>query len=269
MFGDSFRVPGTGAEVFLGPDGTGLVRTTAGRFLRLRSVPPELAYAGRLRTELRSREEADAERRWPSGRRRIAVVGGGAVVADLVEALREWGVAPVRFADAAALLAAPGAPAPTRTDGTAAWDLVLGYADSPAERAGWDQLDVLPEHGVAWVRAYREGEVCFVDPVGVTGDDPGSEQVRRRRLAASLLPREFDAWQRAAVAARETLPSTARCLLVSRVLTVILAWAQDSHAIRSYRTTLWKLVPATGTISEHPVLAYPQPAVAVDRGGRS
>ncbi|OQO94962.1 hypothetical protein B1813_02535 [Saccharomonospora piscinae] len=277
MVGDSAharaRVPGTGAEVLIDADGTGLVRTADGRFLRLRSVPPGLpdilrgtrdggddvaAYARRLREELLSREEAHAQARWPAARRRVVLLGRGTVVEDLAEALREWGVTPVRHADAAALLAACHVE-------SVPWDVVIGYADSPAERAGWDRLDDLPGRGTTWVRAYREGEVCFVDPVASRGEDPGSEQVRRRRLAASPVPREFEAWQNAA-AESGPLPWTARSLLVSRVLAVLLAWAHGPDTVRSYRTTLWKFVPATATISEHPILAYPPPAVAVQPG---
>jgi hypothetical protein len=56
-------------------------------------------------------------------------------------------------------------------------------------------------------------------------------------------------------------------LTTSRILTLALAWAQGSASLTEYRSTLWKLVPATGTISEHPVLAY-DPPPAIDREAR-
>jgi hypothetical protein len=48
-------------------------------------------------------------------------------------------------------------------------------------------------------------------------------------------------------------------LVTARVLTMSLAWAQDDEALPRLRTTLWKLVPALGRVTEHPVLAYPAP----------
>ena len=88
----------------------------------------------------------------------------------------------------------------------------------------------------------------------------------RRRLATSFVPREFDAWQRASAAAAPPCLA-ARTLTAGRILTVALAWAQGSSALEGYRGTLWKLVPATGAISEHPVLAY-DPPPAIDREAR-
>ncbi|GAB3213654.1 hypothetical protein ACQEU5_19585 [Marinactinospora thermotolerans] len=286
------RVPGTGAHVLVDGEDTGIVRTSSGRFLRLHSPPPGLpevlagasegdertsAYAEKLRTEMAAREDDDARRRWPRPRGRVGLVGTGPLVDALAEALAEWNVAVTRHADGAALLRAldgavgggrdaAEATDPDRRD-TGGWDLVIAYADSPAERVGWERLDALPGHGVAWLRAYREGENCFVDPICLTEDDPGAEQVYRRRLAASPTPREFDAWQRAA--GTTTAPSpAARTLLTGRVLTVALAWAQGTAALEGYRTTLWKLVPATGTISEHPVLAYDAPHPIDREAGR-
>ncbi|WP_017627594.1 hypothetical protein [Nocardiopsis chromatogenes] len=265
------RVPGTGADALIGPDGTGAVRTSSGRFLRLQNPAPGLigaltgtpdqgtggtgggesgAYAERLAAEMSAREADDAERRWPSARRDVALVGKGAPVDALADALNGWGLSATHVPDAAEL----------RADRP--WDLVIAYADSPRERAGWDTLDRLPERGTAWLRAHREGGVCFVDPIAVSADDPTAEQVRRRRLAASPVPGELDAWQRGAAAsphASDPLPSAACTLLTGRVLTVALAWAQQAEALEGYRGTLFKLVAATGALSEHPVLGYDAP----------
>ncbi|PDP87351.1 hypothetical protein CQJ94_12815 [Glycomyces fuscus] len=285
------RVPETGAHVIVDNGGTGVVRTSSGRFLRLVSPPPGLlevlggasngdgdaaAYAEALRARMSAREEEEAQQRWPGPRRGVALVGGGPLVDAVADALTGWGVAVSRHTDGGSLLAAmDGAADDRRGDtGTAGsrgggvrpWGLVVAYADSPAERLGWDRLDALPNRGVAWLRAYREGENCFVDPICLDGDDPGSEQVYRRRLAASFVPRELDAWRHAAAAAAPP-SAAAHVLMTGRLLTLALAWAQGSEALGSYRGTLWKLVPATGTISEHPVLAY-DPPPPVDRGAR-
>ncbi|MDA2811904.1 hypothetical protein O4J56_14770 [Nocardiopsis sp. RSe5-2] len=272
------RVPGTGADALVGHDGTGAVRTSSGRFLRLQNPAPGLvraltgapeedaggagegedggdtggaAYAHRLAAEMASREADDAERRWPAERRNVALIGHGAPVDALADALDGWGLSATRFPDAADLPADQG------------WDLVIGYADSPRERAGWDTLDTLPERGTAWLRAYREGTVCFVDPIAVSTDDPTAEQVRRRRLAASPVPGELDAWQRGAAAsprAPEPLSPAASTLLTGRMLTVALAWAQRSDTLEGYRSMLFMFVAATGALSEHPVLAYDAPS---------
>ncbi|WP_304454809.1 hypothetical protein [Nocardiopsis sp. YSL2] len=285
------RVPGTGAHVIVDSADTGVVRTSSGRFLRLVSPPPGLldvlggasagdgeaaSYAEALRATMSSHEEEDAQCRWPRPRREVALVGRNPLVDAVAEALADCGARLTRHTDGEALLAATdgaiggdrgdqGADGP-RAEGPWPWGLVVAYADSPAERVGWDRLDALPGQGVAWLRAYREGENCFVDPICLTGDDPGAEQVYRRRLAASFVPRELDTWRRAAVA--DTPPSpAARTLLTSRLLTMALAWAQESDTLEHHRGTLWKLVPATGTVSEHPVLSY-DPPPAIDRGAR-
>ncbi|MEV2277382.1 hypothetical protein AB0I72_17530 [Nocardiopsis sp. NPDC049922] len=284
-------VPGTGAHVIVDGGGTGVVRTSSGHILRLVSPPPGLldvlrgassghgeaaAFTEALRARLSARQEEDAQRRWPGPRREVALVGGGQLVDTVAEALTDWGAAVTRHTDAAALLAAmdgmadddreDGGTAGPRGEGAPPWGLVVAYADSPAERLGWDRLDALPSQGVAWLRAYREGENGFVDPICLNGDDPGAEQVYRRRLAASSVPHELDAWRRAAVADAPPSPA-AHMLLTSRLLTLALAWAQESDTLEGYRSTLWKLVPATGTVSEHPLLAYDPPS-AIDRGAR-
>ncbi|MFW5418733.1 hypothetical protein J0910_19145 [Nocardiopsis sp. CNT-189] len=273
------RVPGSGADALVERDGTGVVRTASGRFLRLQNPPPGLigalagapeagtpaggeaarAYAERLAAETAEREDGDAERRWPSARRNTALVGRGAVADALADALAGWGAAPARFPGGAELPAAGG---------EHPWDLVIAYADSPAERAGWDLLDTLPGRGTAWLRGYREGEVCFVDPVCVSPGDPAAEQVRRRRLAASPAPRGLDAWQRASAAPAGELPLPARTLLAARILTVALAWARQADTLDGYRGTLWRFAAATGEISEHPVLGYDAPPPLAERPDR-
>lgn len=272
------RVPGTGAHVLVDAQGTEVVRVSSGRFLRLQAPPSALldvlagipggdegsvAYAERLRSVVASREDEEAQRRWPGMRRGVAVVGEGPIVDSTAEALAGWGVAVTRHPDPQALF-------DMLAEHDQSWSLVIAYADSPAERVGWERLDTLPGRGLAWLRAYREGENCFVDPICVSEDDPGAEQVSRRRRAASQAPRELLSWQGAAgVAGRagtaEPMSPAESTLLLGRLLTVALAWAQDSGTLGAYRATLWKLVPATGTISEHTVLSYEEPP-AIDRG---
>ncbi|GAA1530839.1 MAG: hypothetical protein ACTMKZ_00665 [Brevibacterium aurantiacum] len=258
------EVPDTGASILLDHAGAGVARTASGRFLRLQSPPPRLVgtlagtdegttqsreHAADLSAELQAREAADAQIRWPARRRQVVLIGTGEVPDDVAAALQQWEVCVTRHRNADEFDAA-------RDQGS---DLVIAYAAVPADRDAWAGLDRLPKAGTAWLRAYREGEICFVDPVSVTEDDPTSEHVRRRRLAASLVPEELAAWQAAAPTSNAPLPVAARAWCVARILSVAAAWAQDTPEVERYRRTLWKLVPATGTKSEHPVIAYPTP----------
>ncbi len=258
------RLPGTGTDVLIDGDGTGAVRTASGRFLRLQSPPPGLfdaltggagdeassAYVDRLTRTMSARERDDAERRWPAHRRDVALVGGGPVTEALAEALAGLGADVTRHPGGAQDAADPGPGTPR---------LVVAFAETPAEREGWAALDRLPEHGAAWLRGYREGATCFVDPIALTAEDPTARQVHRRRLAASPVPRELAAWQRSATAAPAPLPAAARTLVVGRMLTAALAWAQETDELTRLRTTLWKYVSASGTATEHTVLGYPEP----------
>ncbi|GAB3474497.1 hypothetical protein [Nocardiopsis coralliicola] len=264
------RVPGTGAHALMTGADSGVVRSASGRFLQLHSPPPDLpealrgaavaseesaAYASRLRSAMAEREHGDAQRRWPAPRRRAAVVGAGPPADAVAETLSTWEVAVERHSDGAALLHAWD-----RAPGRAGPPLVIAYADTPDQRAGWDRIDRAAHGGTAWLRAYREGETCFVDPLTAAAQDPGAGQVLRRRLAASPAPEAMDTWRRAAAAA-PPLSGAAHLLLTARILTVALAWARDEDGLEAYRRTLWKLVPATGAITEHTVLAYDPPHI--------
>ncbi|MFD0802624.1 hypothetical protein ACFQZU_15035, partial [Streptomonospora algeriensis] len=70
---------------------------------------------------------------------------------------------------------------------------------------------------------------------------------------------ELAAWQRSASHAPPALPAAARILLLGRILTVALAWAQETDELARFRTTLWKYVSASATATEHTVLGYPEP----------
>ncbi|GAA4912692.1 hypothetical protein [Streptomonospora salina] len=276
------RIPGTGTDVLIDGDGTGSVRTPAGRFLRLQSPPSGLidtltgatggeeassAYADRLTEVMAARERGDAERRWPAGRRDVVLLGGGPVLDVLAEVLGELGAGITRnrggTADAAADGPAPSAAAPGSEAAIEAGPgrrrLVVAFAETPAERADWAAFGSLPEHGTAWLGGYREGDNCFVDPIRLSADDPTADQVQKRRLAASPVPRELAAWQRSATRAPPALPAAARTLLIGRMLTVALAWAQETDELTRFRTSLWKYVSASATATEHTVLGYPEP----------
>lgn len=270
-------LPGTDAQVLSAPDGAIVLRLSCGRFVRAQDPPPDLldavadeqpdtdetaAYVQTLRSAIASREAADAESRWPLARRAVTLAGAGTIIDGLADALRGCGADVRRFATAHQLLEDRD----RRRQGTGTDDsLVIAYADTPRERAGWERLDELPRSGCAWLRAYREGQLCFVDPLSVSDEDPSSAQVFRRRLAAAPTPDLFMAWHEAdAHAHAEPLTASAQALITARVLTVALAWAQEGEAMGGLRSTLWKFVPATGRISEHTVLGYDAPYLPED-----
>lgn len=251
-------VGGTGA-VIIDAAGTPVLRSAAGTFHHLISSPQSLVeqlrsgtdeswnYLERLRPQIREREVQAAESRWPASRRQVTVIGEGRIVDDLLAGLTALSVT---------ALAAPATTAPSAVD-LPSNALVIAVANSWDERMPWPELDELPAPGTAWLRAYREGEVCFVDPISVESADPGSEQVRRRRLAASPAP--MYATLRPTVPA-PPLDVVSQTLVAARLLTVALAWASNSRTLASYRRTLWKYIPATGSVSEHPVFGFPEPA---------
>lgn len=252
-----------GAHLITGADGRAVVRMRTGRFAVLGDKPvgledalswtsfteDERDYLARLTAELEARDSADDHARWPRDRRTIGVLGAGRILDELTGILSLWGVHVIRFdADA---------------DPPRAATLVLAYADSAAERSAWHRFDDLPGRGVAWLRAYREGECLLIDPLSLSRADATSEQVSRRRVAASLSPLEVDAWQRSTTAPTAPLDTATCALAVARLLQMLLSWAQSSEALPALRRTLWKFVPATGAVTEHTVLAYPEAPRAV------
>ncbi|MGO3326469.1 hypothetical protein [Gordonia sp. (in: high G+C Gram-positive bacteria)] len=258
-------VTGTGAVVFDDTDrGDIVLRTATGRFHHLVDPPAGVVahlagttaaepsrtasevddYIGRLRAEITYREQTDAQTRWPDDRRDVGVIGSGAVASDIAEALTQIGVRIQRHDRADAL-------------DPAAVALVVAVADGPTE---WGALDELPRRGVAWLRAYREGSVWFVDPIATSSDDPSARQVARRRLAASPVPRHVRAWRQRTRPDPPDLTVVERIRVADRILGVALAWAQDDPLLDVHRRTLWTYVSATGRTREHPVLSYPAPA---------
>ena len=257
-------LPDSGAHLVVGADGRPRIRLRTGRFALVDAPPAELfdglasgvadetsAYHRRLTREVKDREAADALRRWPEERRDVCVLGTGRLVDGLERALASWG-ARVTVADTAADV--PGDAA-----------LVVAYAEHAHDRRRWAEYDLLPQRGIAWLRVHREGESVLIDPIGLDASDPTSVHVARRRVAASSAPAATEAWQQAGPAAAAPLDDATTVLVLARLLHVILAWAQDAAAIARLRTTLWKLVPATGSVGEHTVLPFPAAPPRVTR----
>lgn len=258
-------VPATGAHVITVDDAAPLLRLRTGRLLAvdapprdlhdaLAAEPAEHDHSGdvpRLIREVQERERDDEERRWPRARRDVAVVGAGVLAEEIARVLADWGAVVTRTASAA------------EPHGDAA--LVVSIADGAEERRDRALLDDLPAAGVARLRVYREGECVFVDPLAADEHDATAAQVSRRRVAAGTAPAALTAWHEHGPASDQPLDAATVALVTSRVLTLAVAWAQDDDALPRLRTTLWKLVPALGRTTEHPVLAYPAPHGRADR----
>ncbi|MFJ3957078.1 hypothetical protein [Arthrobacter sp. NPDC090010] len=125
------------------------------------------------------------------------------------------------------------------------------------------RLDHLPRAGTAVLRCYREGEILYIDPLRLDATDPPAHQVLRRRLAASPAATELEAWlsrQDIEDDPLGDLPPAAVALFLARLLTTITAWQHGTAVLETLRRTLWRLDTATLLASEHPVLAYPEPA---------
>lgn len=230
-------------------NGRTTVRSGDGVFLR---VPPSTAgptadadllgtLAGRVNIELAVRREARI--RPCTGRESAGILAPGSWRQDLAAALGGHALTVFHSAD----------------DIPESAGLVLYIAAAPHER---DALDHLPAAGTAVLRCYREGELIFVDPLAVEPQDPTGAQVRRRRLAASPAASELRAWLESAAAAAGPagIPAAAMTILAARLLTTIAAWQRDAPALLTLRRTLWRLDTATLLASEHPVLAFPEPA---------
>ena len=263
------HLPGAAGHLVVVADEGLTVRTPSGELLRLQNPPygtlaaltePTLAgkevhaYLRALTDELAKRSAVLAERRWPVGRQSVLLVGAGPIVDELAAALRAWGCS---VTAAPTLDAALGNPRGVDSRGDAPL-LVISYADSARERVAWQFAEAHLREGVAWLRAYREGELCFVDPLSLEEGDAGAEQVTRRRIAASLDPSCMLAWTTIAPGGGHPDPYS-RAMTVSRILTVALAWARQDDALKSYRRTLWKLVPHTGVVTEQVVLGHEPP----------
>lgn len=255
----------TGVHLIAAAGDPPVLRLSDGRMLALDDPPTDLldaasgtsanpkttAYLDRLLAEVAERREDLALRRWPTAHREVCLLGDAPVLDDLALALESWG-GRVRRADALDARDRPGA-------------LVVAASDDAAGRDGWRVLDALPAAGIAWLRVYREGECVWIDPLAVDEHDATSAQVVRRRIAASTAPAALEAWLHHAPAAEAPWDAASRAIVVGRLVQMIAAWARGGEALEELRTRLWKLVPATGAVSEHTVLAYPETAPRVSR----
>ncbi|MEC5181389.1 hypothetical protein [Arthrobacter sp. CG_A4] len=231
-------------------NGRTTVRSGDGVFLRVplsttgATADVELTggLAGRVRAELAERREARIRPRL--GRESIGILAPESWRQELAEALSGRAATVMESANNIPLSAG----------------LVLHIPGSPQDRG---TLDHLPAAGTAVLRCYREGELFFVDPLAMGPRDPTGTQVLRRRLAASPAASELRAWldaSPAAAAGPAGIPAAAMTILTARLLTTIAAWQQDAPALSSLRRTLWRLDTATLAASDHPVLAFPEPA---------
>lgn len=265
-------LPGGAGHVIVLDDGDVAVHTAAGELLRAQGAPDDLAralddpraaseqtrvFVGRLDDEASALRDAYSEQRWPQERRKVIVTGTGTILDDVTAALAGWGVRPTRLGSTAELHRPP-----LSEDGASRSrepSLLISYAETPDERREWNAISRASMPGLAWLRVRREHDLCFVEPLTRTAGDAGPEHVRRRRVAASPHPRAAALWARDAPAPTGAPDAFVRASTVSRVLRVALAWAQNDAALSDYRRTLWKLVPATGRVTEHTVLGYEEP----------
>ena len=272
-------LPGTDAHLFHAPYNRTYVRTSSGQFLHVPHAPHGmidalLAIDGldphgsqyqpphegeatqviqALREQITDTEATEAETRWESHRRTIVLLGEGSIINTLDQSLQTSGIKPHRYTSARdvkeqQILECIGSEA----------SLVIAYADKPEQRQDWSYLDSLTTQGHAWLRAYREGLNCFVDPISLDATDPTSQQVLRRRIAASATPEPLTAWYKSHPESA-ALSETARVLVSARLLTIALAWGHGADSLAELRRTLWKFVPTTGELSEHTVLGYDNP----------
>ncbi|MFJ6533605.1 hypothetical protein [Microbacterium sp. NPDC091662] len=249
-------LPDSGAHLVIGADGRPRIRLRTGRFVLVDAPRVALVEAlasgadgerstalDRLTLEVQGRETVDALRRWPEERRDVCLLGTGPLVDELERVLAAWGAR-------VAVLDPEAAPSEHAA-------LVVAYAEDAPGCRRWAELDQLPERGTAWLRVHREGEVVLIDPLALYPSDPTSVQVAARRVAASSAPASAEAWQQAGPLISGALDDATRALVLARLLHMILAWARDDAELDRLRTTLWKLVPAIGSVSEHTVLPFP------------
>lgn len=255
-------LPATGAHIVTIDGEPPLLRLRTGRHTALDSPPSALhdelaaerdadpddadssGYLARLTLEVQERERADEEHRWPAARRNVGLVGEGVLAEEIARVLEDWGARVTRTASAASVQAAA---------------LIVSVADGADERRDRAVLDDLLAEGAAHLRVYREGECVFVDPLATGAADASAAHVSRRRIAASTAPAALDAWHRSGPASDLPLDSPTVALVTARVLAIAVAWAQDDDTLPRLRTMLWKLVPALGRVTEHPVIVYPAP----------
>ncbi len=243
------------------------LRTAGGAFLGLSGYPEGLARGERTDEQAESfMPRLAAERaqdalkirraRWPEPRH-VILLGDAALAADVQTALAAWGAPVARLG---------AAEAAERAD---AHTLVIGVAEAPAGRAGWDRLDDAARRGAGWIRAYREDGLYLVDPLAVGDRGPTAAQVLARRRATSNAPRAWQAWRNATTAAAEPpgpADPAARAHQLSRILALSAAWARGT-AGPDETNLLQRYDAAEARLSRHRALAFdPPPATALSAG---
>lgn len=239
-----------------GMDASLLASLLAGQELaHQRATSTQRALAGRLSEELARRQLRHRQESW--GQTRVLLVRTP-LGQDLAAALADRG-ADVEVVDADVVLEAVSQSRPR---------VVVWADDTRPPHPGWAGLDALPVTGVGWLRAAREGDVVRVEPLALDPDDPTSEQVRGRRLAASPAAPELRAlWDvdgAGPVAAHAPSPA-ARALVLHHVIEVLDAATatcrglRDEHRLAEHRRTLLRVDMVGLRTTSHSVLAYPRP----------
>ncbi|MFJ4029035.1 hypothetical protein ACIPWF_16800 [Paenarthrobacter sp. NPDC089989] len=231
-------------------DGRATVRSDDGVFFRVPGEPSSTLAAGmmdRVLAELAERRNAGLTPL--RGREHVSIAADGPVAGELLDTLTSAGVQAQRV-DPASSADCGG--------------LLLHVPTSPAERSRFDNL---PTVGTAVLRCYQEGEVVFVDPLAAGPLDPSGAQVLRRRLAASPAATELRTWLDTPAAHGFELSGASRDLLTARLLVMVKAWQTGAATLPPLSRTLWRLDTRTLTVTEHPVLPFPEPALLA--GGRS
>jgi len=273
-------VPTIPFDIFDTPAGAAL-RTSGGVFLRITGCPipvPTLqALAGGrpvaldavetaswacVQAEITDRHEREAAPVWPRAKGRILLVCTEPALAHLAADLTELGadvctIDTTEIHDHADL---GNARAINQALTESEPSLVIWLADGMPPWRLWDDLDELAGRGVAWLRMHREGSQLWVDPISLDATDPSSAQVLKRRLAASGTAEELASWLRVPTNSPPALSPLAGRLVGLRLLDMVQAWAFDAERLHTYRTHSWQVNTRSLQSSEHPVLAYPQPA---------
>ncbi|MER5767161.1 hypothetical protein [Streptomyces sp. NPDC001985] len=147
----------------------------------------------------------------------------------------------------------PGPPGPPPGDGRTA---VVWCLDGPVPPGLWDEADLLPSRGIAWLRCHREGALVHVEPLAAAPGDVTSAHLRLRRLAATPAHRELAAYwagPRAESPAPAHTPASAA--LTAGLLTAdLLAWAASPHTPHRHLRLL--TLPRLA-LTTHPVLPVP------------
>lgn len=223
-------------------DGHTVVRASDGTFLRVTASTPATS-AAELHRQVGERLAARAAQHAAPipGREGITVAGDPADLAALTPTLLGLDATPR---------------SPTSPDRALIVQVVAG-------RTQHSELDHLSIEGTGVLRCYREGDLFLINPLMLGPDDPTGSQVLRRRIAASPAAADLNAWLDTAeehTPGLGELDPVALDMAGGRLRQIIAAWQHNTAELPRLRRTLWVLDCATLAASEHPVLAFPEPA---------